>query len=308
MKHMSIIDTHAHFSPARPQDEESAKGKQLISEINGLRKIVGTTEKVKDTNLQAEALLADMEYNGIQQAWLHQLSFKTLLGYDVLSNDEIATVLKHYPTKFKGFAGVDPYSGEKGVDEIKRCIEAKGFSGIKFNPNDYGGYWLNDRKLMYPLLKVCARLNVPVSIHTGLTPGRIFYMKHNDPILVDDLCVDFPEVTIIIEHMGHPWTHIAYDMVRRHPNTYLTITAIANILIHNSPKAFTLEFLKMNTMLGSHRILWGSDWTATPNTAEVLTFIKKLKAPLPLKIAGMKPFTEIDKNRILFDNARIILP
>jgi predicted TIM-barrel fold metal-dependent hydrolase len=307
MKHMSIIDTHAHFSPPRPQEEESKKGKQLIREINGLREIVGTYAKVKDTNLQAEALLADMEYNSIEQAWLHQLSFKKLLGYDVLSNDEIATVLKHYPGKFKGFAGVDPYSGDSGIDEIKRCIQELGFSGIKFNPNDYGGFWLNDRERMYPLMEACATLNVPVSIHTGLTPGRIFYMKHNDPILVDDLCVDFPEVTIIIEHMGYPWTDIAYDMVRRHSNTYLTITAIANILIHNSPKAFTVEFLKMNSMLGSHRILWGSDWTATPNTAEVLAFLQKLKVPLPLKIAGMKPFGEDDKKRILYDNARMIL-
>lgn len=307
MQKIPVIDTHAHFSLPRPQ-EESTQGQQLIDEIDALRRRVGNPQRVKDANLKMEALLADMENNGIESAWLHQLSFKHILGYEVLSNNEIAVALRCCPEKFKGFAGVDPYSGSQGVDEIKRCIQDLGFSGIKFNPNDYTGYWLNDKNLMYPLLETCCLLKVPVSIHTGLTPGRMFRMKYNDPLLVDDLAVDFPGLTIIIEHMGYPWTAVAYDIVRRHPNTYITVTAIANILIHNGSRAFMMEFLKMLKIIGSQRILWGSDWTATPNTAEVLQFLRKFNVPLPLRLAGLGTFSDTDRQHILFENARTILP
>ncbi|MCU0286436.1 MAG: amidohydrolase family protein [Acidobacteria bacterium] len=306
MKNIPVIDTHAHFSLPRPQ-EESQKGQQLIDEIDALRRMVGVPQRVKDTDLKVDALLADMEKNGIEMAWLHQLSFKHILGYEVLSNNEIAAALRAYPGKFKGFAGVDPYAGPAAIYEIKRCIRELGFSGVKFNPNDYTGYWLNDKDLMYPLLETCCLLKVPVSIHTGITPGRMFRMKHNDPLLVDDLAVDFPGLTIIIEHMGYPWTTIAYDIVRRHPNLYLTITAVANILIHKSSRAFMMEFLKMLNIIGSQRILWGSDWTATPNTAEVLQFLRKFNVPFPLRLAGMGTFTEAQRRHILYENAHDII-
>jgi predicted TIM-barrel fold metal-dependent hydrolase len=90
-------------------------------------------------------------------------------------------------------------------------------------------------------------------------------MKHNNPVLVDDIAVDFPNLTIIVEHMGYPWTDLCYNMVLRHPNMYVTLTATANILIHNNPIGFHMEIAKMLGILGSEKILWDSDWTATPN-------------------------------------------
>ncbi|MFD1909294.1 amidohydrolase family protein [Paenibacillus rhizoplanae] len=69
-------------------------------------------------------------------------------------------------------------------------------------------------------------------------------MKHNYPILLDDVAVDFPDLTLIVEHMGHPWNDLCYYMVGRHDNMYVTITAVANILIHNNPKVFRMELAK----------------------------------------------------------------
>jgi predicted TIM-barrel fold metal-dependent hydrolase len=299
------IDTHAHFSPIRLQ-EEGEIGKRLIDGINGLRRMVGEHGGLKESSLQAEVLLEIMEINQVSEAWLHQLSFQSLLGYETLSNAEIGDVLRRYPLKFRGFAGVNPKSGKDALNEIRRCIEDYGFSGVKFNPNDFGGYWLNSRELMYPLLELCCQLRVPVSFHTGMTPGPIFRMKHNNPLLVDDIAVDFPKLTIIIEHMGYPWTDLTYDLVCRHSNTYITVTAIANILIHRKPIKFLLELLKMIEMIGSDRILWGSDWTATPNMNEVLSFIRKKKVPFPLKMV-MGNISDADRRKILWGNAKSII-
>ena len=302
---IKAIDTHAHFSNEH-REPNTVTGQKLIDDIGVLRKSVGCSSTLEKSSLQAEDLLAEMEANNIESAWIHQLSFEKILGYEVLSNQEIAAVLKKYPGKFRGFAGIDPHSGEKGVSAVRYWIEEHGFSGIKFNPNDYGGYFLNDTVLMYPLLEECCRRGVPVSFHTGLTPGSLFRMKHNNPIAVDDIAVDFPELTIILEHMGHPWETAAYDMMGRHPNLYITVTAIANIFIHNNPRLFLAELLKMLGMFGSKRILWGSDWTATPNIREVLSFLRSKRVSPVLKIAGFGDYTTADRYNILYNNAKML--
>lgn len=308
----AIIDTHTHFGIDRNKIFEKntgvkkKRGQLLLRDMQILKSKVGFEKSLIDENNSLDEFVRIMDRNNIVQAWIHQLSFEHDLGYEILSNEDIADAIEKYPGRFRGFAGVNPYSND-ALSELKYAINDLKLEGFKVNPNDYGGYKLNDKKLMYPLYEECCANNIPVSIHTGITPGRIYRMKNNYPLLVDDIAVDFPELTIIVEHIGFPWDDLCLSMVQRHPNMYVTITAVSNILIHNSPNQFLILVNKMLSMLGSKKILWGSDWTATPNIEEVISYILKLKVPFPVrKMMGIKQIGTSEKKDILFNNANRI--
>ncbi|MEK3795649.1 amidohydrolase family protein [Paenibacillus sp. FSL R7-0204] len=314
-----IVDTHAHFAVKENKSLELSlaaagtvpdyKKQKGFDDLEYLKKMVGAGgDGFVDENNMLEDYLACMDENQIAMSWVHQLSFEDVYGYEVLSNEKIAEAVRAHPDKLRGFASVNPYKGKEALAELDYAIKTLGMQGFKLNPNDYGGFVLNDRDLLYPLYERCSELGVPVSVHTGITPGSIFRMKHNYPILLDDVAVDFPDLTLIVEHMGHPWNDLCYYMVGRHDNMYVTITAVANILIHNNPKVFRMELAKMISVCGSHKILWGSDWTVTPNIAEVLNYMQKVVIPLPMKLMmGVKEIKREDVQNILGRNALRIM-
>lgn len=309
-----IVDTHAHFGVEENKIKqqlnrtEGSLVRELLDDIKKLKEAVGMGKSVINDKNLLEDYIKVMELNNISISWIHQLSFENILGYEVLSNEQISKAIEKYPGKFKGFASVNPNNEKESVKELEIAINGLGLHGLKLNPNDYGGFYLNDQKKLYPLYEKCCELNIPLSVHTGITPGSIFRMKHNNPILVDDIAVDFPELTIIVEHMGHPWNDLCYNMVGRHKNMYVTVTAVANILIHTKPNIFIMELLKMISQFGSEKILWGSDWTATPNVTEVLEFIKNMHIPEPMKyITGVNEVNKRDIENIIGLNAMKIL-
>ncbi len=307
----NIVDTHAHFAVLKNKAIELSfsrndpKIDRFFEDLNKLRRAAGSNQGIIGSSSFLENYLSCMDANNISIAWLHQLSFEEILGYEVLSNNDISEAIQEHPDRFIGFASVDPRKGERAVQELAFAIQSMGLHGLKLNPNDYGGFLLNDRNLLYPLYEKACELKIPVSVHTGITPGTIFRMKHNYPILLDDVAVDFPELTIIVEHMGYPWSDLSYYMVERHPNMFITITAVANILIHSKSHIFKAELAKMISQIGSEKILWGSDWTATPNIEEVLDFFKNLSLPFETDTAVI---TEDDIDNILKKNALRILP
>ena len=310
-----IVDTHAHFAVQankeyeRGRERHDERSEAAFKDLKNLKRLVGADrdEFIEEAN-SLEDYMAVMNDNDISVSWVHQLSFQDVYGYEVLSNEAVADAVRRNPHKLRGFASVNPHRGKEAVRELEHAIKDLGLHGFKLNPNDYGGFWLDDRELLYPLYEKCSELGIPVSVHTGITPGSIFRMKHNNPLLLDDVAVDFPQLTLIVEHMGHPWNDLCYYMVGRHDNMYVTVTAVANILVHNRPQVFRMELCKMLGQCGSHKILWGSDWTVTPNIPEVLAYLTKVSVPFPMKkMMGMPDITQEDIANILGLNALRIL-
>lgn len=298
-----IIDTHAHFGMKRNQEREAAGGPMdaragiLLEDMAALRAQVGAADAVEAAHVLLEDYLEAMERNGIERAWIHQLSFQSVLGYDVLPNHAVAEAVRKHK-KLRGFAGVNPHAPD-AVGQLREAVEKMGLHGLKLNPNDYGGFFPNDRKWLYPLYDECCKLKIPVSIHTGITPSRIFRMGWNNPLLLDDVAVDFPDLTILVEHMGFPWLEPCGYMVGRHKNMYVTVTAVANLLAHEKTPALETRLAQMKALAGSKKMLWGSDWTATPNLEETLARLKRLD--------GKYGFTGEDTRLLLGGNAERIL-
>jgi len=108
-----------------------------------------------------------------------------------------------------------------------------------------------------------------VMIHTGTSifPGA--RNKYGNPIYVDDVAVDFPNLKILLAHGGRPlWMAEAFFLVRRHPNVFLDISGIP-------PKTLLKSFPRLEEI--AHKTLFGTDWPG-PGVPEIATNLNDFRA------------------------------
>ena len=127
-----------------------------------------------------------------------------------ISNDEVAAAVRRHSDILIGFGSVDPWKGALAINETRRCIEELGLRGMKFHPG-VQAFAPNDERF-YPLWETCSRLGVPVIFHTGMSGigagrpgGDGIRLKYCRPLLIDDVAVDFPDLTIIGAQPSWPW-------------------------------------------------------------------------------------------------------
>jgi len=205
-------------------------------------------------------------------------------------NDYVANIINEYPDKFIGFAGIDPRRGKEAIQELERCVEL-GLKGLKLWP--LTGFYPDDLKF-YPFYKRVQELELPVLMHTGSGPPNT-YIKYCQPIYVDKVAIDFPDMKIIMAHMGDPFTNQAISVASKNFNVYLDISAWEPVL-----KRVPAAFIQ----------LFGSDWPLFVSIFSLKDWVKgirKLKMPPALKLMGLTDFTEEDKDKILGLNAAKVL-
>ena len=124
-------------------------------------------------------------------------------GQQLLSNEEIAEAAAEHPDILIPFGSIDPARGAAGVRAARRLVEQHGVRGFKFHPS-LQAFEPNDRK-HYPLYEELQTLGVPALFHTGQTGigsglpgGRGIKLRYSDPMLLDDVAADFPDLTIIM--------------------------------------------------------------------------------------------------------------
>ena len=131
-----------------------------------------------------------------------------------------------------------------------RRLHDRGFKGVKLYPS-YDHYHFNDTG-MYPLYSAAQELRLPILVHTGTSIFKNTRLKYADPIDVDDVAVDFPELTILLAHAGRmAWYDLAMTLVRLHRNVYIELSGIA-------VKKLLDLFPDMERF--SHKFVFGTDW------------------------------------------------
>ena len=122
----------------------------------------------------------------------------------------------------------------------------------------YVGCDLDDRKL-YPVYSACIELGLPVRINVGIA-GPALPSKHQHPELLEDLLLDFPELTVIACHMGHPYEALMIRLMMKFPNLFLLTSGYL-------AKYFDPAVVRyMSSSRGSGRVLFGSDHPGIPLT------------------------------------------
>ncbi|MDT7634324.1 MAG: uncharacterized protein QOI50_6254 [Pseudonocardiales bacterium] len=180
------------------------------------------------------------------------------MGHPALSNEEIADGAAEYPDVLIPFASIDPAKGRAGARTFRRLIEERGVRGIKFHPS-IQNFAPNDRSA-YPLLEVAQELGVPALFHTGQTGigagmpgGGGVRLSLSNPMLLDDVAVDLPGLTIIMAHPSFPWQDEALAVATHKPSVYIDLSGW-------SPKYFPPQLVRYANTLLQDKVLFGSDF------------------------------------------------
>ncbi len=180
------------------------------------------------------------------------------LGHSRLSNDDIADAAARHSDVLIPFASIDPAKGKTALKEARRLVTEHGVRGFKFHPS-VQAFWPDDRSA-YPLYEVISELGVPALFHSGQTGigsglrgGGGIRLKYSNPMALDDVAVDFPDLTIIIAHPSFPWQDEALAVATHKPNVYIDLSGW-------SPKYFPPQLVRYANTLLKRKVLFGTDF------------------------------------------------
>lgn len=278
-----IIDIHIHIQPL---DMFKPHALELIE--RGRRDYAD----VKKFSTSPAEFLKFMDAAEIERAGLINYVSPEVIGFTPEVNDWVAGYCSADPRRLLAFGSVHPkYVPDAGaeVDRLKKI----GIRGLKvhpshqlFAPNAY-------RDGFGPLAAMYERaqaVGMPVMIHTGTSifPGaRNLYAQ---PMLADDVGVDYPNLVVILAHGGRPlWMDEAFFLVRRHKNMYMDVSGI--------PPQKLMEYFPRLEEIAA-KVLFGTDWPG-PGVPGVRGNIEKFRA-LPISPAAQQ--------KILYDNAANLFP
>jgi uncharacterized protein len=183
---------------------------------------------------------------------------ESVTGQARISNEEIAAAARANADVLIPFASIDPHKGRRGVAEARRLIAEHGVRGFKFHPNSQG-FFPNDR-IAYPLYEVIAEAGLPALFHTGhsgvgggLPGGGGIRLKYSNPMHVDDVAVDFPELQIVLAHPSFPWQDEALSVAMHKPQVYIDLSGW-------SPKYFPPQLVQYANTLLRNQMLFGTDY------------------------------------------------
>ena len=204
-----------------------------------------------------EDFVAALDGAGVRASALHNFDEQSATNAEPVPNDRVAEIMKRYPGRFIGFAGVEPHKGSKAVDEVDRCVNELGLKGVGLRPFMHGIY-ANDPKY-FPIYARCQELGVPVWMHTSINWTTERRMDFGRPIHLDDVCMRFPALKIIAGHGGWPWVNEMVALAWRHENLYLDFSAHRPKYMAKQGSGWEMLLHFGNTTI-QDKVLFGSDW------------------------------------------------
>jgi uncharacterized protein len=264
-----IIDAHGHhvrrshmaevwwegYGNLLIRDPQRRRGEPVTDLPSATDQIVGWLE-----SLTGDALIEQMDAAGIDQMVLLPLDYGLLLGDGSQSieqqNEDYARLAQKYPDRLIPFAGVDPRRGKTGLRLFERAVREWGCRGLKLHPAS--GFFLNDQAC-YAFYEKALELDVPVLVHTGFEapPAR---SRFGDPLYLDDVCCDFPELRVVAAHMAlyHFWRPQLIQLARFHRELRVDVSALQPAY-REDPIGFYHALREDMDTLGHEKILFGSD-------------------------------------------------
>ena len=113
-----------------------------------------------------------------------------------------------------------------------------------------------DDRLYYPIYEKCIELGLPITINTGI-PGPPAPAECQDPIRLDRVCLDFPELDLCMAHGADPWWGVAIRLMLKYAGLHLMTSAYL-------PKYLPNELLHFMNTRGRDKVIYASDHPAIP--------------------------------------------
>jgi len=240
---MGVTDCHVHINPLWEMRPDAVR---LLSQVEAT---VG--RYLSDPG----EFLGYLDRAGVERAVLINYVAPEVIGYTEAANTFVAEYVRANPERLIAVGGIRPDHPDP-EREVVHLIEDLGIRALKlhpphqlFRPNAYVDGELPGLRSLY---EACSRHRLPVIFHTGTSIFPRARNRFADPIFLDDVAVDFPDLTIVLAHGGRPiWMETAVVLARRFPNVWLEVSG--------SPPARLLEFFPQLPRI-SEKVLFGSDW------------------------------------------------
>jgi len=255
-----IIDAHTHLCDYDSVAKPFWDGWVELSALRFNRPVERVQKRLPEFwDISGDMIVKDMDAAGIDKSVLLVIDWGLArhLGEPKLSVEELnkvcADAVKKHPQRLIAFAGIDPRRN-KAAEMVGTFLKEWGMKGIKFHPA--AGFYPND-KACYPVYEKALEYGVPVLFHTGESQKPL-YFKYCQPIYVQEVAMDFPDLPIILAHTGGCWYSEAVAICNSTTNVYLDLSWWQRRL----PRP--LEFYQaLRTLLDSvswQRVLFGSDY------------------------------------------------
>ncbi len=243
----TVTDIHIHVQPWEELLPEAAErltaGRTDVDELRAIMR-------------DPERLLRLMDDAGVTRAGLINYVSPDVMGFTEKVNEFVTDYASKAPDRLIPFGSVHPRFTRDPASEVDRIADL-GVRAIKIHPphqliapNAYrdGG----DCPGLADIYERAIARALPVMIHTGTSVFPGARNKYCDPMAIDDVAVDFPELPIIMAHGGRPlWMETCFFLVRRHPNVFIDLSGI--------PPRRLLEYFPRLSEIAA-KTLWGTDW------------------------------------------------
>ena len=238
---LAAIDVHVHLEHPGDSDTQDA-AKKYFKDAGVPRDAAGLAEYYRSRNMACVIFTVD----------------ETLSGMPRLSNDAVVEFAQANQDIAIPFASLNPNRGGDAVREARRLVDAGVVRGLKLHPPIQE--FSPDDRIAYPLYEVFAEAKLPVLFHTGhsgigtgMRGGGGIRLKYGNPMPIDDVAVDFPDMPIVLAHPSFPWQDEAISICLHKPQVYIDLSGW-------SPKYFSATLVQYANSLLKKKVLFGSDY------------------------------------------------
>lgn len=279
---LEAVDTHVHL-------EVDSAGHRAMPQVffDASAKYFKTEERTPSIDRIAEVYRQHR-----MAAVVFTVDARTQMQHQPNSIDDLVEGCQRNNDVLLPFGSVDPRTGEEAIVEAQRQAQELGVRGFKFHPT-VQGFDPSDQQYV-PLWEALQKIGLPLIFHTGQngmgagTPGGAgLKLRYSNPLLLDDVAADFPDLQIIMAHPSVPWQDEAISIATHKSNVFIDLSGW-------SPKYFPEKLVRSANNILSGKLLFGTDYPLITPQKWLAAF-----ADLPIK-DEVRP-------RILKDNAVALL-
>ena len=203
---------------------------------------------IADRKRTPAEVIAYMNEAGITHACISAWSRP---GQMIFSNEEVAEYTRAYPDRIFGLAAVNLHDPVQAVKELDHYVRKEGFVGLRVVP------WLWNLPPTdphyWPLYVKCIELDIPFLTQVGHTAPACPSEVGRPIPYIDTVALKFPDLKIVMGHIGYPWAAETVAVAWKHKNAYIDTSAW-------SPKYYAPELIKFANTTGKHKVMFGTNW------------------------------------------------
>jgi len=192
-------------------------------------------------DISVEQLIEDMDRAGVE---------KCIITTNAESPDRrVLDFPARHPDRFALSLSLDPRRGMKAIRALESLVRNEPVVLARITP--FMIALPPDDRVYYPVYAKCVDLDLPIAINTGI-PGPPMPGKCQDPMYLDEVCVFFPELKLVMAHGADPWWDVAIRLMIKYRNLYLQTSAYA-------PRYFPPQLIHFMNTRGKDKIMFASD-------------------------------------------------